>query len=119
MRSQPTRAEQHLWSALRNDELGCRFRRQSPFRAYILDFVSIPARLVVEVDGDSHLTDEEIEADAARDEVLRTAGFTVLRFTNEQVVADLDGVIEDIRAAVQAGLLAPSLSKSSPPKSSP
>ena len=65
--------------------------------AFIGDFVSFDARLVVEVDGATHSTDEEVERDAARSRALAAQGFAVLRFTNDEAYRNLDGVLETIR----------------------
>ena len=76
---------------------GFRFRRQVILGGFIADFASFDARLVVEVDGATHSTDQEIAYDAARSAALVAQGFTVLRFTNEDVYRNLDGVLETIR----------------------
>ena len=90
-----TDAEQKLWSALRGRQMrGFKFRRQHPFDSYILDFVSIEARLVVEVDGGQHA--EQAQADAVRSEALVRAGFRVLRFWNTEVLNEFDAVRERI-----------------------
>ncbi len=95
-----TPAETLLWryiKAHRIDGLG--FRRQFPIRNYIVDFVCLSARLVVELDGSSHDFDEQREADRTRDAFLTSEGFQVLRFSNNEALTNLAGVIEVIRHA--------------------
>jgi len=99
MRSHPTPAEDKLWQRLRKRQvLGFKFRRQHPIDRFIVDFYCSKARLVVEVEGLVHqYTQEE---DAIRQEFLESLGFRVLRFTNDQVNDDLDGVVKQITAAL-------------------
>ncbi|WP_438748212.1 endonuclease domain-containing protein [Pararhizobium sp. O133] len=90
MRVDATLAENLLWQALRNSQLeGFKFKRQVPLDGYILDFVCFDARLVIEVDGFQHA---ENTRDLARDAFLNGQGFRVLRFWNEEIVRNLDGV---------------------------
>jgi very-short-patch-repair endonuclease len=96
LRRDATDAEMQLWSKLRAKQLeGIKFRRQEPFRNYILDFVSYEKRLVIELDGGQHA--EQKLKDGFRDEELAREGFTVLRFWNHEVLANLDGVLEVVR----------------------
>jgi very-short-patch-repair endonuclease len=93
-----TRAETLLWryiKAHRIDGLG--FRRQVPMRGYIADFVCHAARLVVELDGERHDFESRQKSDAARDRWFASEGFRVLRFTNDEVLGNLEGVVETIR----------------------
>ena len=96
-RKYPTEAERSLWQYLRGDALGVRFRRQHPIAGYIADFVCLPARLVVEVDGEYHFTQEQQELDSTRTKLINDAGFKVIRFTNEEVVGNIDYVIQVIK----------------------
>lgn len=89
-----TPEERLLWSRLRSAQLGESFRRQEVIGPYVVDFVCYPARLVVELDGSQHLNSE---SDRTRDAKLTTDGFTVLRFWNSEVRANLEGVLERIR----------------------
>jgi very-short-patch-repair endonuclease len=98
LRQAMMRAETLLWrypKANRIDGLG--FRRQVPFRNYIADFVCLSAKLIVELDGESHDFEQRQKADQARDAFFVSEGFHVLRFTNEQVTSNLEGVVEIIR----------------------
>ena len=81
-RAHPTSAEDILWWELRNGRLGFRFRRQEPIGPYIADFLCKAARLVVEVDGDTHRNDA---VDAARDRDLEALGYRVIRFSNSEI----------------------------------
>jgi primosomal protein N' (replication factor Y) len=96
MRVAPTPAERHLWQALRGDALGVTFRRQHPIPPYIADFACVALKLIVEVDGADH--DES--SDAFRDDALRQGGWRVLRYRNNDVLANRVGVIEDIARLV-------------------
>jgi very-short-patch-repair endonuclease len=105
-----TPAETLLWRYLKADRVdGLGFRRQTPIRNFIVDFVCHSAQLIVELDGASHDFEEQLKADQQRDAFFVTEGFQVLRFTNEQVMSDLEGVVETIRRA------ASSQASSSPP----
>jgi very-short-patch-repair endonuclease len=88
LRRNATSVERRLWQGLRREQVaGFRFRRQVPLGGFIADFACLEARLVVEVDGATHSTDQEIERDTARSTALRAQGFDVLRFTNAMCTA--------------------------------
>jgi len=96
MRRDATRAENLLWQALRRKQLeGLRFRRQYPLDGYILDFVCFRPKLIVEVDGGQH---SESAWDKRRDAHFRACGFTILRFWNDDVIRNIDGVCREILA---------------------
>ncbi len=101
MRKNPTQAESALWEMLRNNNLGASFRRQHIIMDYIVDFVCFEKMLVIEVDGGYHCEYEQQISDAERDRRLTAMGFTVLRFTNEQVLIDIDNTIKTISTALQ------------------
>jgi very-short-patch-repair endonuclease len=91
-------SERRLWEGLRRKQIGgFRFRRQVILGGFIADFASYDARLVIEVDGATHSTDQEVAYDVARSGALAAVGFAILRFTNEDVYRNLDGVLETIR----------------------
>ena len=95
LRRAMTDAEQLLWQALRGRQmLGYKFRRQHPFEDFILDFVCLEKKLVIEVDGGQHSI--QAEADAVRTDRLVTAGFRVLRFWNHEVLRQPEAVKEKI-----------------------
>lgn len=99
LRSQQTDAEQRLWYHLRAHRfMGLKFKRQKPVGRYIVDFVCLEHRLIVELDGGQHA--EQIAYDQDRDEWLRGQGYTVLRFWNNDVMQNLEGVLEQIRLAL-------------------
>jgi very-short-patch-repair endonuclease len=93
LRRDMTDAERLLWSRLRRNFLGVPFRRQLPIGAFIVDFVCLPKRLIIEVDGGQHL---ESSRDRARDAWLAENGFRVLRFWNYEVLRNLEGVLTRI-----------------------
>ncbi|SFC29096.1 5-methyltetrahydrofolate--homocysteine methyltransferase/leucyl-tRNA synthetase/ATP-dependent DNA helicase RecG [Flexibacter flexilis DSM 6793] len=97
-RKNPTLAEKTLWEHLRNQQLGVKFRRQHAIDAFIADFVCLPHKLVIEVDGGVH--DQQKEYDQMRTELLNQCGFRVIRFTNDQVLQEIDSVLKEIRAAL-------------------
>ena len=100
MRSNPTEAESVLWRYISGGRLGVHFRRQHPVFDYIPDFVCLAYRLIIEIDGGYHLDGEQPEKDAERTNRLAEQGFTVLRFTNEEVLHDTDEVIDAIGDAI-------------------
>ena len=99
-----TDAERKLWSLLRNNRLGAKFRRQVPYCPYILDFYCVKARLVIELDGSQHYTPEGRRRDAKRDAYLRSEGLEVLRFLNDEVLSNEEGVEQVIYEKVQDAL---------------
>lgn len=97
-RKHQTEAEAALWESLRANQLGEKFRRQHIIGDFIVDFVALNSKLVIEVDGAYHNNAEQMEADKLRSDFLNEAGFKVLRFTNEQVLQDTDNTIKEIKA---------------------
>jgi isoleucyl-tRNA synthetase len=96
-KSNPTSAENILWNTLRNKELeGFKFRRQHIIDRFIADFVCLSKKLVVEVDGNIHTIPEVQVSDEQRTEILEGLGYKVLRFTNDQIFHDIEGVIKII-----------------------
>ena len=92
LRREMTDAERKLWSEIRRKQIGARFRRQVAFGPYILDFFSIDAKLVIELDGGQHYTEEGRRKDRIRDTYLKEQGLTVLRFSDNDVLTNIDGV---------------------------
>ena len=107
LRRTMTRAETLLWRHLKADRLaGLNFRRQAPIGTYIADFVAHSCKLIVEVDGESHDFEERIRRDERRDAWLASRGYRVLRFTNDDVMKNLEGVaLAILQAAEQAAPL--------------
>jgi very-short-patch-repair endonuclease len=98
MRRDATPPEHRLWQALRREALGLKWRRRQPIGRYIVDFYCSSARLVVEVDGATHA---DPAADAARDAWLAAQGLRVLRFWNNEVMGNPEGVLAAIFAAAE------------------
>ncbi|MGY3607332.1 MULTISPECIES: endonuclease domain-containing protein [unclassified Bradyrhizobium] len=102
LRASQTSAEAKLWQALRNRKLArWKFRRQHPIDRYIVDFVTLDGKLIVEVDGATHSRDSEIKYDEARTELLEACGFLVVRVSNTDVYENLDGVLETIETSLR------------------
>ncbi len=112
MRANPTEAKQRVWAILRAKRLtGFKFRRQVIIDSYIVDFINFDHRLIIEADGSQHA---ESEYDERRDAYLKRQGFTVLRFWNNDVLSNSDGVTEAIWHALHAPPL-PSAASQLPP----
>ena len=99
LRKELTPAEGKLWAYLRGDKLnGVNFRRQHAIGNYIVDFVSIKMKLVIELDGSQHL--EQAEYDVERTRYFESLGYKVIRFWNNQVETDIEGVVRAIEIAL-------------------
>lgn len=99
LRANQTDAEQRLWRHLwAHRFMGLKFKRQKPLGRYIVDFVCVERRLVIEIDGGQHA--EQVEYDRQRDAWLRNRGYTVLRFWNNEVLQRLEDVLEKMRLTV-------------------
>ena len=99
-----THAERALWRLLRSRQVsGIKFRCQHPFGDYILDFVSLEIKLVIEIDGGQH--GKQTEYDDIRTRELQAAGFQVFRFWNNEVLKDIEAVKDKIWIIVQERLL--------------
>jgi very-short-patch-repair endonuclease len=95
LRSNPTDAEQHLWQHLRNKQMmGCKFRRQEVIGTYIVDFVCVVPKLVVELDGGQH--SEQRDYDEKLSAYLASLGYEVMRFWNDEVLNQTEAVLEKI-----------------------
>jgi len=95
-RDNPTEAERTMWAVLKSNNLGVRFRRQHIIGMFIADFACIEKGIVIEIDGGYHQLPEQCVSDKERTEWLQSHGFDVLRFTNEDILGDIDNVIEQI-----------------------
>jgi very-short-patch-repair endonuclease len=101
LRREETPAEWTLWRRLRDRQvLGQKFRRQCPISRYIADFCCKDLRLVVEVDGEVHGTQEQIAHDLNRDAYIRSLDYEVLRFSNEQILRNIEEVLAEITQAL-------------------
>jgi len=102
LRQNTTKAEQFVWQRLRSRQVeNCKFRRQYSVDYYVLDFYCPELRLAIELDGESHNSDEAIAADQARQAAIAALGIRFLRFTNQEIYAHLDAVIERIAETVR------------------
>ena len=113
LRQNPTSAEAIMWAHLKGKKLnGHRFRRQHPVGPYIADFACVAQKLIVEIDGATHSTAQEIAHDQQRTGFLTSKGWRVLRITNPDVYDNLEGVLE----AIAAELPPPPASPAPPPQ---
>ncbi|MBN8989232.1 MAG: DUF559 domain-containing protein [Rhizobiales bacterium] len=103
LRASQTSAEAKLWQALRNRRLArWKFRRQHSIDRYVVDFVTLDGKLIVEVDGVTHAEPSEAAKDAARTRVLEACGFLVVRVSNTDVYENLEGVLEMIEGTLRS-----------------
>jgi very-short-patch-repair endonuclease len=96
LRQESTDAERKLWLFLRNQGMGVKFRRQHPMGNFIVDFVCLEAKLVVELDGGQHDRDADRAADTEQTRYLEERGYRVLRFWNNEVLSEIDAVLARI-----------------------
>lgn len=102
LRESQTSAEAKLWQALRNRRLArWKFRRQHAIDRYVVDFVTLDGKLIVEVDGVTHSEPSERARDSARTAVLESCGFHVVRVSNTDVYDNLEGVLEMIEGTLR------------------
>ena len=102
LRKHMPKAEAAIWPKLRGGQIsGHRFRRQYSVGRYVIDFYSPSLKLAVEIDGDSHFNEEAQGYDQIREAFIGSLGIRFLRFTNEEVYRNLDGVLESILQAAQ------------------
>ncbi|MGH7078509.1 MAG: endonuclease domain-containing protein, partial [Acetobacteraceae bacterium] len=99
LRRNGTEVEQRLWRALRQAGFPWRFRRQHPIGGWIVDLACPARRLVIELDGGQH--GPQCAADAVRSAGIEAHGYRVIRFWNNEVMENLDGVLQSIRAALE------------------
>ena len=102
LRRDATEAEKRVWQALRAQQAGAKFRRQQPIEGYVVDFVSFEHRLVIEIDGGQHSDADEYEERRTR--CLEANGFRILRFWNNEVMENIEGVYDTIVAALRSPL---------------
>ena len=116
LRRTMTHAETILWSRLRlRSAHGRTFRRQHPIGPYIADFACVPARTVIEIDGDTHSTDAELAHDRRRDAFLRAEGWRVIRVSNEEVYKNLNNLLDMIFDQIPPPSRVRMRSRSTPP----
>lgn len=98
LRNNLTEAEKKLWYFLRKSNFGVKFRRQQPIGPYFCDFVCLQRHLILEIDGGQHSNSMQ---DKIRDEFFNKEGFTVLRFWNNEVLENMEGVLQKIKENLQ------------------
>ncbi len=97
LRRSSTETEKLLWEQLRHRKLqGLKFMRQCPVGPFVADFCCRDRRVIIELDGEIHLTEQEIARDKERDAHLRGLSYVILRFTNAEILDDLDAVLQKI-----------------------
>lgn len=96
LRSNPTESEQLLWKRLKNKQLGFWFKRQVSFDNYVVDFYCPQSRLIIEIDGSSHISKQEY--DKYRESYLSAFATKIIKFKNDDVLTNLEGVIETIKS---------------------
>lgn len=102
LRDNGTEAEEKLWLAIKNNQIeGFKFRRQHPLSIYIADFYCHALKLVIEIDGGYHLTEEQQLLDEKRANDIEFQGLKVIRFTNEEVLFQLPEVLDKIKAFIK------------------
>jgi very-short-patch-repair endonuclease len=100
LRKNPTEAEKLFWNRVRARQLdGFRFRRQAPIGNYVVDFVCPEGKLIVELDGGQH--DAEADKDSERSAGLESKGYRVVRFWNNQMFENIEGVLETPRSSLR------------------
>jgi len=105
LRGSMTDSERKLWSGLRGEQMGVKFRRQHPLGNYIADFACLAPKLIVELDGSQHADQEQY--DGRRDAFFRAHGFAVLRFATDEPLKNIDGVPAVIFEQLRQGASAP------------
>jgi len=102
LRENPTQAEEVMWLSLRNNQLdGYKFRRQHPLLRYVVDFYCHQLKLVIEIDGEYHQTVQQKKLDKERTANIEFQGLHAIRFTNDEVLADMDSVLRKIKEFIK------------------
>ena len=106
LRRNQTEPEKRVWALLRRrlPQEGTHFRRQVAFGPYVVDFACLSARLIIEMDGDQHGTEQALRYDAARTAWLKAQGYRVLRFSNRQIMTEAEMVLDTVFAALSGQL---------------
>jgi very-short-patch-repair endonuclease len=102
MRHVQTPAEAMLWRTLRNRHTASKFRRQHPIDRFIIDFYCAEAKLLIEIDGESHLLLGQKEYDEARTKYLEDLGYKLIRFTNTDIRYNIHAVVDEILQTVKS-----------------
>ena len=103
LRGRMTEAESKLWNELKDNKLeGIKFRRQHPIHKFIVDFYCHKEKLIIEVDGKYHEREDQKQYDEERSDLLIFQGMKVLRFSNEEVIHNMDKVLERIKESINS-----------------
>ena len=100
LRNNSTITERMLWTRLKGKQLGVKFRRQYGIDYYIVDFCCPRKKLIIEIDGESHLDDEQSIYDKEKEQDIEELGFKILHFSNKDIECDIEGVIKKIKGAI-------------------
>ena len=101
LRNNMTEPEKRLWGILRNHQLGVKFRRQHGIGHYIVDFYCPELKLIIEVDGESHFSEDAQAYDKIRGKFMLELGLTTIRFSNHEVMTNIDGICQLIQQVVK------------------
>ena len=101
LRKNLTEREKIVWEKLCKKQLGVKIRRQHPIWKYVADYYCHEIKLVIEIDGGIHLSKENRECDINREVTLKEFGIEIIRFTNDEIINDIDNVIEQIRIKIK------------------
>ncbi len=102
LRREMTPQERILWNQIRQEQLGVKFRRQHPMGDYVVDFICLEKKLIIEVDGGQHFDEGAQQYDQMRTAYLMRTGHRILRFSNHDVTENLTGVLQTIADALEA-----------------
>ena len=102
LRKNETKSEKLLWEKLKGNQIkSSKFRRQHPIGLYIADFYCHKLKLIIEVDGEYHLSEEQILKDSERTNSLKESGLEVIRFTNEEIVKNIESVLSKLSTKIE------------------
>ena len=104
LRKNPTKAEAVLWSQLRNRKLGYKFQRQFPIKYFICDFCCRSKKLIIEIDGEIHNQPNNQEYDQERERILIHLGYKIIRFSNNDVLNNLNSILKTIQTQLVSPL---------------
>jgi len=97
LRHESTKAELLIWRKIRNKQLGYKFRRQHSIEKYVVDFICVELKLIIEIDGDVHFYDENIVKDKIRENYLKNLEFKIKRYKNTDILYNIDSVLSDLQ----------------------
>lgn len=101
LRTNSTIQERRMWNLLKNHQFhGLKFKRQQPIGNYIVDFICKEAKIIIEIDGGQHNEDSNIENDKIRTDYLKSKGYKVLRFWNNEIYDNIEGVLKKIESEI-------------------